>query len=79
MAPTSWGPFRQHFLAKPSRLLEPRLANLLGAIKAAGFAGTNITYPFKQEVIALLDTVDQEAAQIVAVNTVAIEPDGSLR
>jgi hypothetical protein len=46
------------------RLPERRLAKLLDAIKAAGFAGANITYPFKQDVIALLDTVDQEAAQI---------------
>jgi shikimate dehydrogenase len=58
------------------RLPERRLANLLDAIKTAGFAGTNITYPFKQDVIALLDAVDPEAAQIGAVNTVAIEPDG---
>ena len=65
-----------YHLMDVDRLLERRLANLLDAIKAAGFAGTNITYPFKQDVIALLDTVDQEAAQIGAVNTVAIEPDG---
>ena len=58
------------------RLPERRLAKLLDAIKTAGFAGANITYPFKQDVIALLNTVDQEAAQIGAVNTVAIEPDG---
>jgi hypothetical protein len=53
-------------------LLERRLAKLLDATKAIGFAGTNITYPFKQEVIALLDAVDPEAAQIGAVNTVAL-------
>jgi len=91
LAPTSWDPFRRHLFGEAfaaagidgfyhlmdvDRLLERRLANLLDAIKAAGFAGTNITYPFKQDVIALLDTVDQEAAQIGAVNTVAIEPDG---
>jgi shikimate dehydrogenase len=58
------------------RLPERRLATLLDATKAAGFAGTNITYPFKQEVIALLDAVHPEAAQIGAVNTVAIELDG---
>ena len=65
-----------YHLMDVDRLLERRLASLLNAIKAAGFAGTNITYPFKQDVIALLDAVDQEAAQIGAVNTVAIEPDG---
>ena len=53
-----------------------RLAKLLDAAKAAGFAGANITYPFKQEIIAHLDAVDPEAAQTGAVNTVAIGPDG---
>ncbi len=53
-----------------------RLPQLLEAIKAVGFAGANITYPFKQEIIPLLDAVDPEAAQVGAVNTVAIAPDG---
>jgi shikimate dehydrogenase len=53
-----------------------RLAQLLDALKAAGFAGANITYPFKQQVMALLDAVDSEAAQTGAINTVAITPDG---
>jgi quinate/shikimate dehydrogenase (NAD+) len=57
-------------------LRERRLPQLLDAIKAAGFAGTNITYPFKQDILPLLDTVDPEAAQIGAINTVAIAPDG---
>ena len=59
-----------YHLMDVDRLLERRLAKLLDAAKATGFAGTNITYPFKQEVIALLDAVDPEAAQIGAVNTV---------
>jgi shikimate dehydrogenase len=58
------------------RLPGRRLPQLLDAIKAAGFAGANITYPFKQDVIPLLDAVDPEAAQTGAVNTVAISPDG---
>jgi shikimate dehydrogenase len=64
-----------YHLMDVDRLPERRLANLLDAIKATGFVGTNITYPFKQDVIALLDAVDPEAAQIGAVNTVAIDPD----
>ena len=65
-----------YHLMDVNRLLERRLAKLIDATKATGFAGTNITYPFKQEVIALLDAVDPEAAQIGAVNTVAIGPQG---
>jgi len=58
------------------RLRGRRLPQLLDAVKAAGFAGANVTYPFKQEVLALLDEVDREAAQIGAVNAVTIAPDG---
>jgi shikimate dehydrogenase len=65
-----------YHLMDVDRLQERRLVKLLDAIKAAGFAGANITYPFKQEVIALLDAVDPEAAEIGAVNTLAIGPDG---
>jgi shikimate dehydrogenase len=53
-----------------------RLPDLLQAMKTLGFAGANITYPFKQEIIPLLDAVDPEAAQVGAVNTVALAPDG---
>jgi shikimate dehydrogenase len=65
-----------YHLIDVDRLPRRRLAQLLDALKAAGFAGANITYPFKQEVMALLDSVDPEAAQTGAVNTVAIAPDG---
>ena len=57
-------------------LRERRLPLLLGAIKAAGFAGANVTFPFKQEILPLLDAIDASAAEVGAVNTVAIAPDG---
>jgi shikimate dehydrogenase len=65
-----------YHLMDVDRLPEQRLAKLLDAIRAAGFAGANITYPFKQEILPLLDEVDPEATQTGAVNTVAIGPDG---
>jgi shikimate dehydrogenase len=65
-----------YHLIDVDRLSERRLPKLLDAARVAGFAGANITYPFKREVIALLDAVDSEAALIGAVNTVAIGPDG---
>jgi shikimate dehydrogenase len=52
------------------------LPQLLDAVKTAGFAGTNVTFPFKQEVLALLDVLDDEARQIGALNCVTIAPDG---
>ncbi|MGH7879552.1 MAG: shikimate dehydrogenase [Candidatus Binataceae bacterium] len=65
-----------YHLLDVDRLRERRLPHLLDALKAAGFSGTNVTYPFKQEIIPLLDTIDPEAAQVGAVNTVMITPDG---
>jgi shikimate dehydrogenase len=53
-----------------------KLPQLIEAVKTAGFCGTNVTFPFKQEVLSLLDEVDREAAQIGAVNAVTIAPDG---
>lgn len=65
-----------YHLMDVDRLAGRRLPQLLDAIKTAGFAGANVTYPFKQEVMPLLDAIDLEAAQVGAVNTVTIAPDG---
>lgn len=52
------------------------LNGLLEAVKTAGFLGVNITFPFKQEIIPLLDVLSPEAWQTGAVNTVVISPTG---
>jgi shikimate dehydrogenase len=65
-----------YHLLDADRLAERRLPQLFDAVKTAGFAGVNVTYPFKQDIIPLLDAVDPEAAEVGAVNTVAIAPDG---
>ena len=65
-----------YHLMDVERLPGRTLPQLLDAVKAAGFAGTNVTFPFKQEVLALLDAVDDEAAQTGAVNAVTIAADG---
>ena len=52
------------------------LKGLLDAVKSAGFLGVNITFPFKQEVMPLLDELSTEARQTGAVNTVVIGRDG---
>ncbi|MFZ3349543.1 MAG: shikimate dehydrogenase [Xanthobacteraceae bacterium] len=65
-----------YHLMDADRLSGRQLPELLGAIKAAGFAGANITYPFKQDILPLLDAIDPEAAQVGAINTVAIAEDG---
>ena len=46
------------------------LGPLLDAAQRAGFAGLNITHPFKQQVVELLDHLSPQARAIGAVNTV---------
>jgi shikimate dehydrogenase len=53
-----------------------RLPQLFEAIKTAGFVGANVTYPFKQDIMPLLDAIDPSAGQVGAVNTVVFGPDG---
>jgi shikimate dehydrogenase len=61
------------------RLPGRRLEDMLRAACAAGFAGVNVTYPFKEAVPKLLDEVSAEARQIGAVNTVTIGRDGTTK
>lgn len=49
------------------------LPMLVAAARVMGFAGLNITYPCKQSVIPLLDSLSAEAKAIGAVNTVVRE------
>jgi shikimate dehydrogenase len=52
------------------------LKSLLEAVKTAGFIGVNVTFPFKQAVMPMLDALSPEAKQIGAVNTVVIGKTG---
>lgn len=49
------------------------LADLIADAQAQGYAGLNITHPFKQAVIPLLDRLDADAAALGAVNTVVFD------
>jgi shikimate dehydrogenase len=51
------------------------LPRLLDAAHSAGYAGLNITYPHKQSVLGLLDTLAPCAEAIGAVNTVRFAED----
>lgn len=55
-----------------------RLADVIRSASELGFAGLNVTHPFKQRVIPLLDGLNEEASTIGAVNTVAFGPDGAI-
>jgi shikimate dehydrogenase len=45
---------------------------LLEGVRRLGFAGINVTYPYKEAVVDLLDELSPGAAQIGAVNTVVV-------
>ncbi len=53
--------------AKPEEL---RL--LLEGVRRLGFAGVNVTFPYKEAVVALLDDLSPDAAAMGAVNTVVV-------
>ncbi len=57
---------------------EDRLLALLRALRLVGFAGVNVTYPFKQAIIPLLSDLSEDAAAIGAVNTVAFRGDRAI-
>jgi quinate/shikimate dehydrogenase (NAD+) len=63
-------------LMDADRLRLRDLPALLEAVKLTGFAGLNVTYPFKQDIIPLLDAIDPEAREIGAVNTVVFGANG---
>lgn len=54
------------------------LAETLRAARRMRFAGLNITHPFKQRVIPLLDDLDESARRIGAVNTVTFRDGRSV-
>lgn len=70
------GVIGHYHLMDVSVLRGRRLEDLLAAARAAGFAGVNVTQPFKEAVIPLLDAVAVEAREIGAVNTVVFDRNG---
>lgn len=54
-------------------LSDEQLDEVIAAAQNAGFAGLNVTHPFKQRVIPLLDKLSPEASAIGAVNTVLLQ------
>ena len=57
--------------------LQRRCPTCWRAARTAGFAGVNVTFPFKEAVIPLLDEVSAEAREIGAVNTVVFDANGT--
>ena len=51
----------------------------LSGLAALGFKGCNITIPHKVDVLGLIHSADANARRVGAVNTVVVQPDGSLK
>lgn len=54
------------------------LARALRALPILGFAGVNVTLPYKEHALALVDELDALAERIGAVNTITVGDDGRL-
>ncbi|TNC14369.1 shikimate dehydrogenase [Methylobacterium terricola] len=56
---------------------EARLRTLLSSLGPIGFSGVNVTYPYKEAVLPLLDDLSPGARAVGAVNTIVVR-DGRL-
>jgi shikimate dehydrogenase len=56
-----------------------KLVAALQGLAVLGLRGCNVTTPHKQAVMPLIDHVDPLARTIGAVNTIVVQPDGTLR
>lgn len=54
---------------------DARLGDLLERLRAEHYCGVNVTYPFKQAVLPLLDELAESAASVGAVNTIELRDD----
>ena len=67
-----------YHLMDTSLLKGRRLDEMIAAVRRLGFTGVNVTHPYKEAVLPLLDETSAEAGQIGAVNTVVIDANGRL-
>jgi shikimate dehydrogenase len=56
-----------------------QLATALPGLAALGFKGCNVTIPHKVDALKLVHTMDANAQRVGAVNTILVQPDGSLK
>ncbi len=61
-----------------TRILAEKSKEIIEIVKQIGIDGINVTSPFKEEILRHIDTIDEHAKRIGAVNTV-INNSGSLK
>lgn len=57
----------------------PSIENIEGILKDSKLIGLNVTVPYKEEVIPFLDSLDQSAQRIGAVNVIKVCSDGCIK
>jgi shikimate dehydrogenase len=67
---------RDHLIDVPDASAET-IGRILDGVRLIGFAGINVTFPYKQTVMPFLDALDPGAAQLGAVNVITVR-DGRL-
>jgi shikimate dehydrogenase len=68
--------FRCHYqLVEIAGAGREELKILLEGVRRLGFAGINVTFPYKEAVVGLLDELSADAASIGAVNTIVVRDD----
>jgi shikimate dehydrogenase len=63
----------------PLAVAPARLEAALAGLAALGFQGCNITIPHKVDAMRWVQDVDAHARRVGAINTVVVQPDGSLK
>lgn len=63
----------------PIHVPQGTLGEAVSSLRRLGADGWNVTVPYKQAIIPYLDEVDPLAAEMQAVNTVKVLPDGRLK
>lgn len=62
----------------PLAVPEAGFAQVVRDLPLMGFAGANVTIPYKEQAAVLVDGIDPVAAQIGAVNTLVVQKDGTI-
>lgn len=58
----------------PAEMAEtPPFEDMLRAAEICGYAGVNVTHPYKQQAVAFLDDMSEEARAVGAVNTIVLK------
>ena len=63
----------------PLPVVPGTLGVAIAGLKALGFKGCNLTIPHKVDAMAFMDEVDSNARRMGAMNTIVVQPDGSLK